>query len=364
MNLSTSYSVSMEPLAQSKLQGISFWFIIIFITGYVLVIAQKFLIPLVLALFLWYLANMLAKRFGQLRIGTWSPPGWLQYLLSGVLLLLVVTIILNIIATSINELVEAAPSYQEILVKMMGELRGWSRFVAMVLPLDPISEINVDDLANEIASEFGNFLVNLGLIAIYMFFLFMEQRYISGKLTSVSPTEKQMKRLSKLLKEIDHDVQTYLGVKTFVSFITSIIGWLIMWMVGLEFAGFWALLIFVLNFIPYLGSIIATILPSIMALVQFESITSFLVILLGIGTVQFLIGNVLEPSMMGRSLNISPLVIIISLVAWGVLWGIAGMFLSIPITMVAILIMYNFENTRWIALLLSRDGKLKHEIEE
>jgi len=74
-----------------------------------------------------------------------------------------------------------------------------------------------------------------------------------------------------------------------------------------------------------------------------------------------MVGNILEPDLMGKSLNISPLVIIISLVAWGAMWGVAGMFLSIPITMVAILIMYNFDNTRWIALLLSRDGKLKVE---
>lgn len=352
----------MEPTAYSRLQGITLWFIIIFITGYVLVIAQKFLIPLVLALFLWYLANMLAKRFGEIRIRTWSPPGWLQYLLSGFVILLTLILILNIVTGSISALVEAAPSYQENLQRMIGELRGWSRFIAMVLPLEPISEINVDELVRNVASEFGNFLVNLGLIVIYMFFLFMEQRYISGKLTSVSPTEKQLKQISKLLREIDHDVQTYIGVKTFVSLLTGVISWTIMWLAGLEFAGFWALLIFVLNFIPNLGSIIATILPGIMALVQFESFAPFSVILLGIGTIQFLIGNVLEPAMMGRSLNISPLVIIISLVAWGVLWGIAGMFLSIPITMVAILIMYNFENTRWIALLLSRDGKLKHEV--
>lgn len=349
----------METLAQSRLQAISHWFIIIFITGYVLVIAQKFLIPLVLALFLWYLANMLAKKFGRLRFGTWSPPVWLQFLLSGMVVLLTVILILNIISGSISALIEAAPYYQKNLVQVTEELRGWSRFMAMVLPLDPISEINVEGIVQHVASEFGNFLLNLGLIAIYMFFLFMEQRYISGKLAAVSPTEKQLNRLSKLLREIDHDVQAYLGVKTFVSLLTGVISWVIMWLTGLEFAGFWALLIIVLNFIPNLGSIIATLLPGFMALVQFDSFTPLLVVLVGIGTVQFLIGNVMEPAMMGRSLNISPLVIIISLVAWGVLWGIAGMFLSIPITMVAILIMYNFDNTRWIALLLSRDGKLK-----
>ncbi|WP_020404184.1 AI-2E family transporter [Gracilimonas tropica] len=351
----------MESFSHNRLLSITLWFMIIFMTGYVLAIAEKFLIPLVLALFLWYLVNMLAKRFGELRVGRWTLPAWLQFLLSGFVILLIVILILNVLTGSISAMIEAAPSYQEKLIKMITELEGWPRFIAMALPLNPITETNIDGLVQNAAAEFGNFLVNIGLIAIYMFFLFMEQRYISGKLASVSPTEKQLNRLSKLLKEIDHDVQAYLGVKTFVSLLTSVISWVIMWLTGLEFAGFWALMIFVLNFIPNLGSIIATILPGIMALVQFETVTPFFIILIGIGTVQFLIGNVMEPAMMGRSLNISPLVIIISLVAWGVLWGIPGMFLSIPITMVAILIMYNFEQTRWVALLLSRDGKLKHE---
>jgi AI-2 transport protein TqsA len=353
----------MEQFTQSRLLVAALWFIIIFLTGYVLAIAQKLLIPLVLALFLWYLVNMLSAQFGRLRLGSWVPMGWLQFLLSGLVLLLILVLILNIITGSISALVVSAPVYEENLLQLISELRDRSRFFAMAVPLDPISEINFEEMVRSVAAEFGNLLVNLVLIAIYMFFLFMEQRYISGKITAVSTSDKQLKRISNLLKEIDHDVQIYIGVKTFVSLITAVISWLIMWLAGLEFAAFWALLIFVLNFIPNIGSIIATLLPGFMALVQFDTLTPVLIIIFGVGTVQFLIGNVIEPTLMGRSLNISPLVIIISLVAWGVMWGVPGMFLSIPITMVAILIMYNFKNTRWIALLLSRDGKLKQDIQ-
>jgi AI-2 transport protein TqsA len=351
----------MEQFTQSRLLVAALWFIIIFITGYVLAIAQKLLIPLVLALFLWYLVNMLAVQFGRLRLGSWVPPGWLQFLLSGFVLLLILVLILNIISGSISALVASATVYQENLLQLISELRDRSRFFAMAIPLDPFSEINLEEMVRSVAAEFGNLLITLVLITVYMFFFFMEQRYISGKLAAVSTSDKQLKRLSNLLKEIDHDVQIYIGVKTFLSLITAVISWVIMWLAGLEFAAFWALLIFVLNFIPNIGSIIATLLPGFMALLQFDTLTPVLIIIFGVGTVQFLIGNVLEPTLMGRSLNISPLVIIISLVAWGVMWGVPGMFLSIPITMVAILIMYNFKNTRWIALLLSRDGKLKFE---
>src|SRR5690606_29173749 len=80
------------------------------------------------------------------------------------------------------------------------------------------------------------------------------------------------------------------------------------------------------------------------------------IVLIGVSVIQFLGGNVLEPSLMGKSLNVSPLAIILSLVAWGYLWGIAGMFLCVPITVIAMIVLYNFENTRWLALLLSQDG--------
>jgi AI-2 transport protein TqsA len=350
----------MEQFTHFRLLVATLWFIIIFITGYLLAIAQTLLIPLVLALFLWYLVNMLAGQFGRLRLGNWRPPHWLQFMLSGFVLLLAVIVVINIITSSISALVAAAPGYQENLQRLIEEFRVRLQFFGMSVLLDPTSDINFTAMVRSMAADFGNLLINVGLIAIYMFFLFLEQRYISGKLVAVIHSDLHLRRILSLLKEIDHDVRTYLGVKTFVSLLTAFISWVIMSFVGLDFAALWALLIFVLNFIPNLGSIIATSLPGIMALVQFDSLTPFLVIVFGVGSLQMLVGNVLEPSLMGRSLNISPLVIIISLVAWGVLWGIPGMFLSIPITMVAILIMFNFENTRWIALLMSRDGKLKH----
>jgi len=213
----------MEQLNQSRLFVVALWFIIIFITGYVLAIAQKLLIPLVLAFFLWYLVNMLAVRFGRIRIGNWVPPGWLQYLLSGFLLVLILLLILNIVTGSISALVASASDYQENLMQLINELRDRHRLFAMAIPLDPISEINFEELARSVVADFGSLVASLVLIAIYMFFLFMEQRYMTGKLAAISATDKQSKRLSKLLKEIDHDVQTYLGVKTFVSLLTAVI---------------------------------------------------------------------------------------------------------------------------------------------
>jgi AI-2 transport protein TqsA len=128
---------------------------------------------------------------------------------------------------------------------------------------------------------------------------------------------------------------------------------------GLHFAEFWALLVFILNYIPTIGSIFATIFPSLLALVQFESLVPFVVLLVGITLIQQLLGSFIEPNLMGMTLNLSPLVVVVSLIVWGLIWGVVGMFLCVPITVIIVIILANFPATRWVAVLLSKAGRLK-----
>jgi len=231
--------------------------------------------------------------------------------------------------------------------------------------MDPIlnkmlTDISFGSLVARIAAGIGGLLGNLSLIAVYLLFIFLEQRYFHEKLTSVLRDPDRTAHVQQILARIDHDIRTYVGIKTFVSLVTAGISYAIMKTIGLDFAEFWALLIFVFNFIPNIGSLISTSLPALLALVQFQSLAPFATLVIGVGLTQLLVGNVLEPRMMGQSLNMSPLVIMLSLVLWGSVWGIPGMFLCVPITVIAMIILNNFEQTRWIALLLSQDGKLKH----
>ena len=129
--------------------------------------------------------------------------------------------------------------------------------------------------------------------------------------------------------------------------------------VGLDFAEFWALLVFILNFIPTIGSIVATALPGLLGLVQFESWKPVLILLIGITAIQQSLGNFIEPNLMGITLNLSPLVVVMSLLLWGMLWGIVGMFLCVPITVILVIILGNFPSTQWVAVLLSKDGRIR-----
>jgi AI-2 transport protein TqsA len=129
--------------------------------------------------------------------------------------------------------------------------------------------------------------------------------------------------------------------------------------VEVDFAGVWGLLIFLLNFIPTVGSIIATIFPAMIALAQSDGYTLFILVLVGIGALQIGIGNILEPRLMGNSFNLSPIVILLNLGLWQYIWGIPGMFLCVPFLIILTIILSHFPGTRPIAIILSSDGRLR-----
>ena len=139
---------------------------------------------------------------------------------------------------------------------------------------------------------------------------------------------------------------------------TGLISYLVLKVVGVDFASFWAVLIFLLNFIPTIGSIIATLFPSLLTLVQFPTLGPFIATISVLTAVQFCIGSLLEPRLMGNRLNLSPIVILLSLGLWGSVWGIPGMFLCVPITVIIMIICSYFPGTRPLAILLSGNGKV------
>ena len=183
------------------------------------------------------------------------------------------------------------------------------------------------------------------------------------KLQALFPQPENRHLADSIISHILKDTQTYLGLKTLLSLITAIGSWVIMTAVGLDFSEFWALLIFFLYYIPNIGAIIAMSFPALIALIQFQSLLPFAIVTSGIGLIQFLVGNVLEPRFLSKSLNLSPLVILIALALWGAIWGILGMFLAVPMTVIMMIFFAHFEKTRPIAILLSQDGYINNSYE-
>jgi predicted PurR-regulated permease PerM len=163
----------------------------------------------------------------------------------------------------------------------------------------------------------------------------------------------RLERSSKIVREIQH----FLAIKTLISAATGLTVGVAMWGLGLDFALLWGLLAFLLNFIPNVGSIIAAFPAVVVALLQIGPGAAVLVMVVYVG-VNALFGNFLEPMLLGRQLGIATLVVILSLVFWGWVWGPIGMFLSVPLTMALKIGLENSPEFKWVAMLMASDGRL------
>lgn len=338
--------------------------ILVWITGYLLIAGRGLLIPLVIAIFIWHLLNTVNVFMKHIPgIGP-KLPGWLSMVNALVVVSILVKILIDIITNNVNEVIAASSRYQENLQAIFNDLDKYFNFQLMLRFEDFIKDLSVQNMIINIYGVFTAITSSAVLIILYVVFLFVEQHFFRQKLYALFPIQSHRELVNNILNHIVRDTQTYLGLKTFLSLITATASWVIMKWVGLDFAEFWALLIFFLNFIPNIGAIIATAFPALLALIQFDTWLPFLTVTSGIVTIQFVVGNVVEPRYLSKSLNLSPLVILFALALWGSIWGILGMFLSVPITVMMMIVFAHFEQTRPIAILLSQDGYIKKVYEK
>ena len=326
------------------------------LTFYLLVVGKALLLPFVVAVVFWYLIATLAGFYG--RVGTWGVrlPSWLATVFAVLTFVAMLSALIDLTSSNISQVVAVAPTYQANLEGLAEHLVAMTGY--HIPTLDQIaSQIDLGRAAGTIASSLTSFAGNVGIILVYVLFLLFEQKSFATKLDAIVTDPARRERVRQTLRRINSDVRTYIWVKAILSVATGGISYIVMRLVGLDFAAFWAVVIFLLNFIPTIGSILGIVFPTLLALVQFpDSLTPFLVVFVCLGATQVITGNLVEPRMMGRSLNLSPLVIIISLAVWGSLWGVIGMFLSVPITLIAMIVMAQFQVTRPLAIMLSSDG--------
>ena len=218
--------------------------------------------------------------------------------------------------------------------------------------------INVGSILSLVGGSVGSIFTSIVLVLIYAGFLFAEQKVIPAKLAALHPSAERAENTRQIFTEIATQVQRYVWMKTLVSLLTGFLSYALLKLVGVDFAAIWALLIFLLNYIPNIGSFLGVIFPALLTLVQFDTLTPFFIITAGLGAVQFIVGNIVEPAFMGKSLNLSSFMIVLSLTFWGLLWGIPGMFLSVPIMVVTAIVCSNFEGLSGFAVILSADPSL------
>ena len=344
-----------------KLRNIPLWIISTAVVIYFLVVAKRLLIPFVIAVAIWYLIESLSLFIGKMSINRKAKkkiPRWLSLIFSALVIIGLFIGAVKIVIDTFKSMRSTLPDYEEKFQSFFNQLPDFFEFGEIESVTDLLQEINVAATAGPVFDTVTNLFASVILVIIYVIFLLLERNVLSVKLKNLFGQKSNYDHFRSVLSKINESIRTYISVKIFTSFLTGFLSYLVMEIIGLDFAIFFAFLIFLLNFIPSIGSITATSLPLLFSIVQFESLSTFILLLILIVGIQIIVGNYIDPLLMGSKLNISPLVIILSLVGWGSIWGFAGMIFSVPFTAVLIIIFNEFKGTKPIAILLSEAGKL------
>ncbi len=334
-------------------------FIAVVLAGFVLAQGRELFVPFAIGVMVWYVINALTRQFQRIGMGGWRMPRWLGLALSLIAMALAVNFVVELITANVNQVAKAAPAYAQNLSHIADRVLAWFDLPRAPTFSELIKDINVGPWIGTLAAALSGFAGKLGLVLVYVLFLLMSQGFFGQKLDALFPDPARRQRIRKMTEQMQGEIQSYLWIKTLVSVLTGLVSYVVLAAVGVDFASFWAFIIFLLNYIPTIGSILGVVAPALLTLVQFDTPGPFLIVAVGLGAIQFSIGNILEPRLQGASLGLDPLVLIIALIAWGMLWGVAGMFLAVPMTVMVMIVLAQFEGGRPIAILMSKDGQLK-----
>ncbi len=219
-----------------------------------------------------------------------------------------------------------------------------------------INGLDFAGMATALVNSLSGFVANIAIVLVYVIFFLMEDTSRKLKLESLFQKGKKYNKFIHNLGDISHAIRSYIWQKTAISLITGVVSFVILLIMGVEYAFLWSFLIFIFNFIPYIGPLFSSLFPAIFAVLTTSDLMQFVYVFAAIEGVQIVLGNFVEPKMMGKGTNLGPVIVIVALAFWGMIWGIVGMILAVPVTAVLVIILSQIPSTRFMAILLSEKG--------
>ena len=314
---------------------------------------RDILAPFALALFLMVIidgmARVLKHRIPRFPEGAALP---VALILTTLVLGLMAYLGANNAGRFVSQLIADSPKINGLIANI------GSRFGMQVPPTiaDLVAQIDFPQYLTSVANALKDVASSAAFVFVYLIFLFFSRHGFEQKVQSLYRTQESRDNAVRIFVRIRRGVERYVWVQTITGLIIGGLSWVMMMAVGLENALFWAVLIFFAVYVPILGGAVAILLPPVFALVQFGTYWQAVTLLLVGQTIHFAVGNLVAPRMQGATLNVDPIVVLLSLAFWGAIWGLTGMFLSTPLTVVAIVVLVQFPGTKWISVLLSGDG--------
>lgn len=322
-------------------------------SGAALLWLRDILTPLALALFLMVMIDAFARVVQSRipRIGRWATPLAITLFVVGFGLMVVV--VAENASAFIGDLIAQRPKIDNLIARVAGILG-----IQAPPAIDQLfRQLNPTQYIGSVAQAFQNLASQSLLVFIYLGFLLASRHGFAQKTHRLFRDPAEFRHAASVFVRIRDGIERYLWIQTVTGLMIAVASWALMAAIGMQSAFFWAFLIFVASYIPIIGGFVGIALPPVFALVQFDTYWQALVLLVALQTTQFIVGNVVQPRMQGQSLNLDPVVVLLSLALWGALWGVPGMFLSTPLTVMAMVILVQFPSSRWMAVLLSGNGK-------
>lgn len=325
--------------------------------GLILIEGKSIFIPLAVAVYLTLIINPIISFFENKGI-----PRFISIFLTLIVLLSLTITIGGAIGQSVQSFQKKLPLYENRINNIVFEFQSffnvdvnqltgetsWKQNENIMAFFNKLSFTNIFAV---IIASLTSFLSYTFLIFLFILFLLMGKNNLVKKIERSFPVSVA-NRVTTIVTNISKKIQRYIIAKTIISLITATLVMIVLSIFGVEFVLIWGLLTFLLNFIPNIGSIVSTVLPVIITLVQFEDpMTSLWVFLILLG-IQVIIGNILDPKFVGKSIHVSPMTVLISLLIWGWLWGVLGMFLSVPITVMLKIIFENIPELKFLSTLM------------
>lgn len=339
----------------NTLLNINLTIISLVIVFYILYIGDSFIIPFVIALLLAFSLISTYSFFKKLIKNT-----FLSFLLSLLIYVSIFWVITVIISSNIQDLASKSWEYQAQFRFLI------DKYLASKFDIDERefyqkiwSYMDLQTIFTNMASLVTNLVSYIWITLFYLIFILLEYKFFTKKMNLMVENDGKKKKLFEILDKIKKDIKTYFTIKIFISFCSAFLYYIVMRAIWLDFAMFWAFLLFILNFIPNIWSIIGIFFPIILTLINPGWFYDFFVLLIASLAIETIMWNFIEPRLTGNKLNLSPLVILLALMFWWSIWGIIWALLSVPIMVIINIILSKFEETKSIAILLSEKWDVK-----
>lgn len=355
------------PVAPDREAAVPTWFLTVVTVPILLGLlwfGRDFLIPVALATLLLILNLAIIDRLDSATIGGQSVPRWLAYLLATALVFLGLIGLGYVASGQAAAFQEAMPRYGERLTTLKEDISALVGADIVSAVENAVSQADLEEVITGFAASAADMLGSVGLILMYLAFMLAERGMFVQKLPRLCASPEEAARVADMFRSISSGVRQYVWINTVTSAMSGTLAFVVLKLVGVDFAASLAMLVFFLNFIPSIGSFLAVLFPTIVALLQFDTITPAILVVAVYGGGDAVIGNVVQPRLQGKSLNLSTFVVMLALTFWGMMWGGVGAFIAVPLTVVLMIICSNIPGLRPVARLLSSDGILPGETQE